>query len=290
MIPASSSIGQIPDRWDELCVYSQGLALDEAIALFTQSRSASRGYNAVQAISLAGANPCRIYYLSTIGDPRVERIRVLLSKMDRKEASSKAKKFYLDALKKFQEDWDDAISQGGILPDYRRHSVASFLFLCSEFCSLKEFDALYLKWEVWFRQKPEHVKTLHYGGQKMVDGLFTANIYANAMDRHSGHEVAMQAVEKACQEAGLGQFGAPIRQSTKNIFRRDTDENTYVVIPTWGDNQHLRLRPQSGRKGDVDLHHALRCQAIPEVRTYSSAIESIKKWLEDQNLLPELRE
>lgn len=259
---------------------AKSMTLEQAIESMTTAKDSSPFFNAISAMGLTGEPQGRNHFMITIGDPRVDRIRILLEEMTPVDASKWIKTKYLAEFDRFKTDWEKSDVRRGILPARRLHSVSSLLFLCSEFCPAKEFDALFLKWHIWHRQT-EFGDNLAFGGSAKADELFVANVYANAL-RKRGEDLASvtDSVNRACDIAKMRRFREMIDMSKTRLFEEQTEAD-YFVIQGWGDNI---LTIGSVNPTTLDFVQQLRGELIPEVKQYNTTIESIQKWLEDNGL------
>lgn len=259
---------------------AKSMTLEQAVESLTTSKDASPFYSAISGTGLTGEPQGSNHFMVTIGDPRVDRIRILLEEMKPIEASELIKKKYLAEFDRFKSDWETNDVRRGIMPSLRRHSVSSLLFLCSEFCPAKEFDALFLKWHIWHRQT-EFGDNLAFGVNAKADELFVANVYANAL-RKQGKDLASvtDSVNRCSVNAKMRRFLEMIDISKTRLFEEQTEAD-YFVIQGWGDNI---LTIGSINPTTLDFVQQLRGELIPEVKLYNKTIESIQKWLEVNGL------
>lgn len=263
---------------------AKSMTLEQAVESLTISKDANAFWGVVARAGVTGApGPPTINIIVTINDPRVDRIRILLKEMKPVEASGLIKKKYLAELDRFKTDWETELKRNGILLGERRHSVSSLLFLCSEFCPAKEFDALFLKWHIWHRQT-EYGENIDFGVTAKADELFVTNTYVNAL-RRRGDDLASVAksVSRACELANIRRFSEVIDISKNRILVEQTDAD-YFVIRGWGDNEDLGFKSGSNNSGTLNLIQQLRGELIPEVKLYNTTIASIQKWLDDNGL------
>jgi hypothetical protein len=258
---------------------AKSMTLEQAVESLTVSKDSSPFYSAISGTGLTGEPQGSNHFMITIGDPRVDRIRILLEEMEPAVASGLIKKKYLAEFDRFKTDWEQNDVRRGIMPSLRRHSVLSLLFLCSEFCPAKEFDALFLKWHIWHR-KTEFGDNLAFGINAKVDELFVANVYANAM-RKLGEDLASvsESVNRACDISKMRRFREMIDTSKNRLFEEQTEAD-FFVIQGWGNNV---LTIGSVNPATLDFIQQLRGELIPEVKLYNTTIESIQKWLDDND-------